>query len=55
MFSGNHSPAFDGICDVLEEQLPAERVVLEGFGHTVQRHPEFNERLADFVDRASAR
>ena len=50
--SGHHHPAFDGICDVLEERLPAERVVLKGFGHTVQRHPDFNERLSDFVDRA---
>jgi pimeloyl-ACP methyl ester carboxylesterase len=53
VLSGNHNPAFDGICDVLEERLPAERVVLEGFGHTVQRHPDFNDRLADFVTRAS--
>jgi pimeloyl-ACP methyl ester carboxylesterase len=51
--SGRHHPAFDGICDVLERELPAERVVLEGSGHTVQRHPEFNERLADFVERAA--
>jgi pimeloyl-ACP methyl ester carboxylesterase len=55
VFSGNHSPAFDGICDVLEQRLPAERVVLEGFGHTVQRHPDFNDHLADFVERAAAR
>jgi pimeloyl-ACP methyl ester carboxylesterase len=53
--SGNHHPAFDAICDALEEQLLAERVVLEGYGHTVQRHPEFNDRLADFVERASGR
>ena len=52
--SGNHSPAFDGICDVLETRLGAERVVLEGFGHTVQRHPEFNGVLVDFVERAAA-
>ena len=52
VFSGSHSAAFDGICDVLEQRLPAERVVLEGFGHTVQRHPDFNARLADFVERA---
>lgn len=51
--SGNHHPAFDGICDALERALGAERVVLPGFGHTVQRHPEFNAILADFVDRAS--
>ena len=53
VFSGNHSPAFDGVCDVLEKRLPAERVVLEGFGHTVQRHPDFNDRLTDFVERVS--
>jgi pimeloyl-ACP methyl ester carboxylesterase len=50
--SGHHHPAFDGICDVLERELPAERVVLEGSGHSVQRHPEFNDRLTDFVERA---
>jgi pimeloyl-ACP methyl ester carboxylesterase len=53
VLSGNHNPAFDGICDVLEERLAAERVVLVGFGNTVQRHPDFNDRLADFVTRAS--
>jgi pimeloyl-ACP methyl ester carboxylesterase len=52
--SGAHHPAFDGICDVLERELGAERLVLPGYGHTVQRHPEFNDRLADFVERASA-
>jgi pimeloyl-ACP methyl ester carboxylesterase len=53
--SGNHSPAFDGICDVLEERLGAERLILEGLGHTVQRHPDFNAHVADFVERAAAR
>jgi pimeloyl-ACP methyl ester carboxylesterase len=52
--SGAHHPAFDEICDVLERELPAERVVLPGFGHVVQRHPDFNATLADFVERASA-
>jgi pimeloyl-ACP methyl ester carboxylesterase len=50
--SGAHHPAFDGICDALERRLSAERVVLPGYGHTVQRHPEFNEVLIDFVERA---
>lgn len=50
--SGGHHPAFDAICDVLEKRLPAERVVLEGYGHTAQRHPEFNDVLAAFVNRA---
>jgi pimeloyl-ACP methyl ester carboxylesterase len=51
--SGNHHPAFDGICEVLVERLPAERLVLKGYGHTVQRHPDFNDHLAAFVERAS--
>ncbi len=51
--SGAHHPAFDAICDVLEERLSADRVVLEGYGHTVQRHPKFNDRLAAFVSSAS--
>jgi pimeloyl-ACP methyl ester carboxylesterase len=52
--SGAHHVAFDAICDVLERELPAERVVLPGYGHVVQRHPNFNARLAEFVDRAAA-
>jgi pimeloyl-ACP methyl ester carboxylesterase len=52
--SGAHSPAFDTICDRLERELRAERVVLPGYGHSVARHPEFNAVLADFVERASA-
>jgi pimeloyl-ACP methyl ester carboxylesterase len=52
--SGAHHPAFDVICDVLERELAAERLVLAGCGHTVQLHPEFNAALAGFVERASA-
>ena len=51
--SGAHLEAYDVICGVLERELRAERVVLPGYGHAVQRHPEFNDVLADFVDRAS--
>ena len=51
--SGGHSPAFDAVCDVLEQRLAAERAVLPGAGHSVQRLGEpFNELLADFVERA---
>jgi pimeloyl-ACP methyl ester carboxylesterase len=53
--SGAHHPAFDAICDVLERELRAERLVLTGCGHTVQRHPDFNAALVDFVERASSR
>ena len=53
--SGAHSEVFDKVCDVLEERLGAERVVLAGAGHSVQRLGEpFNAALADFVDRAEA-
>ena len=52
--SGAHHPAFDAICDTLERELEAERVVLPGYGHAAQRHPDFNARLADFVGAAAA-
>jgi pimeloyl-ACP methyl ester carboxylesterase len=51
--SGAHLPAFDAICDRLERELRAERLVLQGYGHSAQRNPRFNEALADFVERAA--
>jgi pimeloyl-ACP methyl ester carboxylesterase len=52
--SGGHSAAFDAVCDVLEEQLDAERAVLPGAGHSVPRLGQpFNDVLADFVTRSS--
>ena len=51
--SGGHSAAFDAVCDVLEDRLGAERIVLPGAGHSVQRlGAPFNDVLADFVTRA---
>ena len=51
--SGGHSPVFDAVCDVLEERLGAQRAVLPGAGHSVQRlGGPFNELLANFVERA---
>ena len=38
---------------MLERELRAERVVLEGYGHSVQRHPGLNAALTDFVERAA--
>ncbi len=52
VISGGHHPAFDAICDVLESALSAERLVLPGFGHNAQLHPDFNAALLDFVARA---
>ena len=51
--SGGHNAAFEAVCDVLEERLGAERAVLPGAGHSVQRLGEpFNDLLATFVERA---
>jgi pimeloyl-ACP methyl ester carboxylesterase len=53
--SGGHSPAFDAVCDVLEERLGAERAALPGAGHSIQRlGAPFNELLTSFVERAEA-
>ena len=50
--SGGHSPAFEAVCDVLEERLGAERAILPGMGHSIQRlGAPFNELLASFVER----
>ena len=53
--SGAHNPAFDAICDALERELDAERVVVPGFGHNPQLSPTFTAALLDFVARAEAR
>ena len=54
--SGGHAASFEALCDILAEKLGAERTVLRGAGHSVQRLGEpFNALLADFVARAEAR
>jgi pimeloyl-ACP methyl ester carboxylesterase len=53
--SGAHSLAFDAVCDVLARELRAERAVLAGYGHAAQRHPDFNNLLARFVETAEHR
>jgi pimeloyl-ACP methyl ester carboxylesterase len=53
--SGAHSEPLDIVCDVLERRLGAERAVLPGAGHSVQRLGRpFNDLLAAFVERAEA-
>ena len=53
--SGAHHPAFDAVCDVLEQRLGAERAVIPGAGHGVQRTgAPFNERLEAFLRSAAA-
>jgi pimeloyl-ACP methyl ester carboxylesterase len=54
--SGGHSAAFEALCDLLAEGLGAERAVLPGAGHSVQRlGAPFNDLLVDFVERAERR
>jgi pimeloyl-ACP methyl ester carboxylesterase len=48
--SGGWHPAFDAVCDVLEQKLDAERAVLPGAGHGAQHAPGFNERLVAFFE-----
>jgi pimeloyl-ACP methyl ester carboxylesterase len=53
--SGAHSAAFDAVCDVLEVQLRADRVMIAGEGHSVPRTGQpFNEQLERFLTRAGA-
>ena len=54
--SGGHAAAFEALCDLVAERLGAERAVLPGAGHSVQRlGAPFNELLVDFVERAEER
>jgi pimeloyl-ACP methyl ester carboxylesterase len=52
--SGAHHAAFDTICDVLEQELRAKRLVFSGYGHSPHRHPDFDAALIEFVDGARA-
>jgi pimeloyl-ACP methyl ester carboxylesterase len=54
VITGDHEPAFDAVADVLCARLGADRLVLPGAGHAVQRAPGFNDALAAFVSRAIA-
>ena len=49
VFSGGYHPAYEAVCDVLEQALGAERAVLPGAGHGVHRAPGFNERYLTFL------
>ena len=54
--SGAHSPVFDRICDALQAGLWAERAVIPGAGHSVQRMgADFNVRLEKFLIDAERR
>ena len=53
VLSGDHSPAFEAVCDSLAEAVDAERAVIPGRGHTVPSTGEpYNERLEAFMSAA---
>jgi len=53
--SGGHSEAFERVCDVLEQEMEAERAVITGAQHGIPRTgTPFNDRLRAFVDDAEA-
>ena len=50
--SGAHAAAAEKVCDVLEERLDAERLVLPGAGHSPHLVSGFNDAFAEFLDWA---
>lgn len=52
VISGGHHPAFDAVCDVIEQRLSAERAVVPGAGHSLPRAPGYNDALVGFLERA---
>jgi pimeloyl-ACP methyl ester carboxylesterase len=53
--TGDHEPAFEAVADVVCARLGADRLVLRGAGHAVQRAPGFNQALEAFVAAAVSR
>jgi hypothetical protein len=48
--SGGPHPVFEAICDVIEQDLKAERAIIRGAGHNVPRTgAPFNARLETFL------
>jgi pimeloyl-ACP methyl ester carboxylesterase len=55
VISGDHSPAFEAVCDSLAAALSAERAVISGRGHTIPTTgAPYNERLETFLRAAEA-
>jgi pimeloyl-ACP methyl ester carboxylesterase len=55
VISGDHSPAFEAVCDALAERLGARRAQVIGAGHTTPHAgPRFNETLEAFLRATTA-
>jgi pimeloyl-ACP methyl ester carboxylesterase len=56
VMSGNHSPAFEAVCDALAAALNARRAHVTGAGHaTPETGDAFNQTLEAFIRAASSR
>ncbi len=56
VISGDHSPAFEAVCDCLAARLHAQRAHVSGAGHaTPETGDAFNEALASFICTSSLR
>jgi pimeloyl-ACP methyl ester carboxylesterase len=56
VISGDHSPAFEAVCDALADALSAQRAVIPGRGHTIPgTGAAYNELLEAFLAAAEAR
>jgi pimeloyl-ACP methyl ester carboxylesterase len=56
VISGNHSPAFEAVCDALAARLRAQRAYVTGAGHATPDTGEpFNETLASFIGTSPPR
>jgi pimeloyl-ACP methyl ester carboxylesterase len=56
VISGDHSPAFEAVCDVLAARIGGERAVIRGRGHTIPSTGEpYNERLRAFLTECEGR
>jgi hypothetical protein len=55
VISGDHSPAFEAVCNVLAERIGAERSVIAGRRHTIpSTGSAYNECVHEFLAGADA-
>jgi pimeloyl-ACP methyl ester carboxylesterase len=56
VISGDHSPAFEAVCDVLAARTGAERALIRGRDHTIPSTGEpYNQRLRAFLTECEER
>jgi pimeloyl-ACP methyl ester carboxylesterase len=56
VLSGDHSPAFETVCDVLAQRIGAERALVRGRGHTIPTAgAPYNALVHEFLMRAEER